>query len=158
MPGPFTTPVARSTPFDDFVANLTASYGSQVDNVQTAIEALKAYTETVARFCVASGFDGTASSGRWLEFITNNASNTTPFVLPRNAKLSEISISCAANATTTVTVFKNGVAWQTISLAAARKNSVTGLSLTANSLDEISIQVTSGSSSRPMVYLFFVFT
>jgi hypothetical protein len=157
MPAPFTTPVASSTPYDDLITNLTASYGSSVNSVQTAIEALKQYAEKVARFCVSAGFDGGAGVGRYLEFFTNLDSSSTPFIVPKNAMLKEISISASSNSTGTATIRVNGVSQASISLSNSRKNAVSNLSVSLNTLDAISIQVTSGSISKPMVSLFIVF-
>lgn len=148
------TQTADATPYD----NSITQFQSPCDDVQTAIERLKQYAENVARFCVACGFDGTASTGRWLEFITNNPSNSTPFVIPKNAYLREITISCSSNSTSTTTIFKNSLATQSITLSNQRKKSETNLNISFNSLDEISVQVTSGSASKPMVFMFFVFS
>lgn len=127
--------------------------GFDATKVQPAIEEAKA-TAVAARYCVACGFDGNASSGRWLEFITNVASNVTPMVIPRASILKEISFAVSATSTITATVFKNGVALQTVTISAAKKATVTGLSHSIAALDEISVQVASGSGSRPMLFLF----
>lgn len=153
MPGPFTSPVARSTPFDDAIAQLGA------EDVQTAIEALKTYINGIARFAVCAGFDGTASTGRWLEFITNVPSNTSPFILARSGALKELTlVGGNASQTGTVTIYKNGSAWTTIALAAQKKNAIVGLNLTFNALDEISMRLTAGSIPQPMCYIFVVYT
>ncbi len=103
-------------------------------------------------FC---GFDGTGSTGRWLEFFSNNPSNNNPLVIPEASSLRAISISTsAATATGTVTVFKNGVAVETISLAASKTARKKNLNVLFTDLDLISLKVTSGSITRPQVTIF----
>lgn len=130
---------------------------------QSAIE--EAYYDAVtasgniARFCTIASFDGTGSTGRWLAFGANNPSNNNPMVFPRAGAVTELSFSCAAVATTTVTIFKNGVTTGiTISTAAANSARVSGLNIVFAAGDKLSAQVTSGSSSRPTLFIFSRFT
>jgi hypothetical protein len=64
-----------------------ATNGFVSDDVQTAIEEIKQYIVSKGRFSVTAGFDGNASTGRWLEFITNTASGPSGsgvgFVVPK---------------------------------------------------------------------------
>lgn len=141
------TQVASSTPFDNSTNGFVAS------DTQGAIEEAKLLASNASRGTTTCGFDGTASSGRFLEFFSNNPSNNNPLILPENSQLIAIAISASANSTGTVTLFKNGVLATTIALSAARKNAISGLSVSFLALDEISIQVTAGSISRPTVFL-----
>ena len=143
------SPVSRSVPFDNTSNGFTAT------EVQSAIEEAYQAAANASRGPTIAGFDGTASTGRWLEFYANNPSDSNPFVLAEPAQLIALSIvTSAASATGTATIYKNGVSLQTISLAAQKKNAVNGLTHNFTTLDEISVQITSGSISRPNVYLF----
>lgn len=101
------------------------------------------------------GFDGNGSTGRWLESLTDVASNRTGYIIAGSKSVRSISIGGATGVTytATVTIFKNGVALDTITLTAARKNTKVNLNLTLVNLDEISAQITSGSITRPVVVL-----
>jgi hypothetical protein len=142
------TPVAKSTPFDNTTNGFTAA------DVQAAIEEAKTTAANASRGPTNCGFDGSAGTGRWLEFYANNPSNNNPFVIAEPAQLIAVSISAASNSTGTVTIFKNGISLQTISLSASRINRIKSLTHSFTDLDEISVQVTSGSISRPVVYMF----
>lgn len=101
------------------------------------------------------GFDGNASSGRWLEIITNVASNISGYVIAGSKTVRAISIAGATGSTytATATIYKNGVALDTISLSSSRKNTKLNLSYALVNLDEMSAQITSGSVSKPIVIL-----
>jgi len=143
------TPVSKQIPFDNSINGFTAS------NAQTAIEEAKTVAANASRGPTIAAFDGSASTGRWLEFYNNNPSDNNPFIVAEPAQLVAVSIvTSAGSATGTVTIYKNGVSLQTISLAAQKKNAVSGLAHNLVSLDELSLQVTSGSITRPQVYLF----
>ncbi len=150
MSGPkiSTTPVAKSVPFDNSTNGFTSKES------QSAIEEAKQLASEVSRGPIICGFDGNGSTGRWLEFFSNNPSNNNPFIIAEPNQLIAISISASSNSTGTITIFKNGIALTTISLTASRKNSVNGLSFNLTSLDELSLRVTSGSIARPTVFMF----
>lgn len=155
MPGPWNLPVAQSIPFNNTSNGFTAT------NVQEAIEEGSNNISSKARFLASCGFDGNAAVGRFLEFNSNVDSNQSGFVLPRQAYLKEVSLVVQANATCTWTIRRQTptpiTTITTISLAAARKNYVTGLNLLSNAGDEISVTLTSGSCSRPIVFLWWIF-
>lgn len=144
-----TTPVAKSVPFDNVTNGFTST------ETQSAIEEAASTGASASRGPTIAAFDGTGSTGRWLEFYSNNPSNTNPFIVAETSELIAVSIvTSAASATGTVTIYKNGVSIQTISLAAQKKNSISGLLHSLANLDEISLRITSGSISRPQVYMF----
>lgn len=159
MPGPFTTPVALSTPFEpnrnpQYNGNAGPS-GLSSTEVQSAIEEARATAPgTASRFVVFGGFDGTATTGRWLEIVANVASNVSGFVIAEPSILKAISIATENNSTTSVGIYKNGVLLTTISLSAAQKGRVSGLNFSLAELDELSMKVESGSSGKPIVGLF----
>lgn len=141
--------VAETVPFDN------ATNGFTSEEVQAAIEEAYQAAANASRGPTVCGFDGTASSGRWLEFYANNPSDDNPFIVAEPAELIAVSIVTAAtSATGTVSIFRNGISIQTISLAASKKNAISGLAHSLNTLDEISVKVTSGSIKRPTVYIF----
>lgn len=141
-------PVASEVPYDNSSSGLTA------DDTQGAIDEAYASAANASRGPTICGFDGTASSGRYLEFYANNPSNNNPFVVAEPVQLIALSISASSNSTGTVTVYKNGVSVTTLSLSAARTNRVKNLAINYTDLDEISASVTSGSISRPTLFLF----
>lgn len=142
------SPVSKSVPFD----NTTNGFVST--EAQSAIEEAKSVAASASRGPTTCGFDGNAGTGRWLEFYSNNPSNNNPFIVAEPAEIVSLSVSAAANSTGTVTIFRNGVSLQTISLSANRKARVKSLAHALTDLDELSVQITSGSISRPVVYLF----
>lgn len=141
-------PVASEVPF----SNDTNGFVST--DTQAAVEEAMQLAANSSRGPTICGFDGTGSTGRWLEFFANNPSNNNPFIIAENNRLVAISISASANSTGTVTVYKNGSSITTISLSGTKKNAVSGLALSLASLDELSLEVTSGSISRPTVFMF----
>lgn len=166
MPGPFATPVALSVPFEpnrdpQYDGNPGPS-GIFSSNVQDSIEEVKNFAESISRFVISSGFNGTASTGRYLDFSSNVGSNISGFVMPRDGFIKELSLAVALNATTTIQVIKwNGVSetvLTSISLVGARKNTVANLNIAVNSNDELRVKVSSGFSSRPIMFIFCVFS
>lgn len=142
---------------DDFFDNSTNGFAS--NNVQSAIEEAKNTAEGKARWLASPGFDGTASVGRYLEFSSNVNSNQSGLVVPRSASLKELSLALNTSGTITFTIYKwNGSAetsLTTISTSSSRKSIVTGLDILLNSNDELRVKCTSGSGSRPILYMFF---
>lgn len=143
------SPVAGTIPFDN------ATNGFTSDDTQAAIEEAYLLGAKASRGPTICGFDGTAATGRWLEFFSNNPSNTVPFILAEDCELIALSIvTSAASATGNARVFQNGIGIQNIALTAQKKNAISGLTLPLNTLDELSVQITSGSITRATVYLF----
>jgi len=146
------TPVAKQVPFDNTTpigVNFTST------DTQAAIEEVYVLASNASRGATLCGFDGSASSGRWLEFFSNNPSNNNPFVVAEPSELVALSLSTsAASATGTVTIYNNGSPITTISLAAAKTARVKNLALGLTDLDQLSVQVTSGNITRPTVAVF----
>lgn len=159
MPGPFTFPVAQATPFE---ANRDPQYngnsgpsGITSQNVQDAIEEAKATAPgTISRYSALSGFDGNATVGRWLEFLTNVASNISGHVIAEPSSIKSLSVAVQSITTCTFTVYKNGIALETLVLSAQRKTNKINLNHTLIALDELAIRVTSGSCSKPTFNIF----
>lgn len=136
------TQMAITTPFDNSTNGFTAT------EVQSAIEEAKSTAEGKARYVVNFGFDGTASTGRWLETITNVASNLSGYVVAKPAILKELSLSCSASSTITIGIYRNAVQIATIVMS-AQKTDYEDENVTLNAGDEISAKVESGSCSKP---------
>ena len=75
MAGPFTTPVAFSTPFE---SEPDRSNGFQSKNVQEAIEEALAQAIANDRYLVLAQYNGNANSGRILEFYSGIDSDDAP--------------------------------------------------------------------------------
>jgi hypothetical protein len=141
------TQFAITTPFDNSTNGFTAV------EVQSAIEEAKQTAVEKSRFAVGFGFDGNASSGRWLETHTNIASNVSGYVVPKASILKEISFASSASATITVGVYRNAVQIATI-VVSAQKKDYEDENVTLAAGDEISVKVESGSCSRPNLFIF----
>jgi hypothetical protein len=141
------TQFAGNVPFDN------STNGFVANNAQSAIEEVKQANENIARFLAIAGFDGTASTGRWLEMTKSVPSNGTPFVFPKNGYLTEFSYACAASATVTFGVYINAVKVINLVMTASQTGR-TVQQITVNQLDQMSWKVESGSCSRPIVATF----
>jgi hypothetical protein len=97
------TEVAESVPFDNDTNGFTST------EVQSAIEEARASGAAASRGPTTCSFDGTASTGRWLEFSANNPSNTVPFILAEDCELIAVSlVTSATSATGNARIFRNG--------------------------------------------------
>jgi hypothetical protein len=144
------TDVAVDLTFNNLTNGWTAT------NVQEAIEEARNQAYGKGPYCVSCGFDGNASSGRYLEYQSNVDSNVVGFIVPKVSILTDMSLGVQANSTVTFSVYKwdgtTETLLTTISLAAARKGRVTGLSISLAVLDELRVKCTSGSCSRPIMF------
>lgn len=140
----YMTPVDKAIPFDPTGTSLVS------ENVRDAI------IETLlnagsSRFAVIFGYNGNASSTRYLEMFQSVPSSTSPFVVAEIGEIVSLSISTKNTATLTATVYVNAVAITTISLAAAASGYISGLTEFLNPGDVISAAVTSGSGQDPIL-------
>jgi hypothetical protein len=139
-----------------YVSFDNATNGFVSTDVQSAIEEARNNAQSKARYAVSGGFDGNASSGRYLEFNSNVDSNQSGYVNANASWLKEISCVCQTSSTITFTIAKVGGAdLATCVITASRKGITTGLTIPVVSLDELTVRVTSGSCSRPITWLFF---
>lgn len=147
MAGPFTTSVAFSTPFEN---EPDRSNGFVSDNTQEAIEEARDTAHGIAsRAMPVCGFNGVAVINRWLEFHHSQPSNTSPLVIAEPSIVKALSVSVRGNDTVTFTVYKNGTAFDTLVITAAHKARKKNLNYTLTDLDDLSVQVTSGSCREP---------
>lgn len=143
--------VAEAVPFDG--SGASPAFTSEDAN-SAIIEARDTARGEASRGGFVCSFDGTASTGRWLEFSANNPSNTVPMIVAEPGQIRALSLASSASSTGTVTIYKNGVSIDTLSLSASKKASKKDLTHAITDLDEISVQATSGSISRPNFYIF----
>jgi hypothetical protein len=133
-----------------------ATNGFTSTEVQSAIEEAKNTALGKARFVVSAGFDGNASTGRYLEFNSNVDSNQSGYINANNAWIKEISCVCEGSSTITFKVAKvGGSDIATCQISSARKAITTGLTVSVSSLDELTVRVTAGSCAKPILWLFF---
>lgn len=122
--------------------------GYLADNVQEAI------VETISKSGAARrpfGFyyDANANTGRWLEVSKGVASNTSPHVVAQNGTLRNIALAVSGTTTATITIYKNGVALDTIALNASATAVKSNLNYAVLAGDTLSAQVTAGTCTEP---------
>jgi hypothetical protein len=150
MPAPFTSPVARSVPFD----NTTNGYTSL--NVQDAIEESALITSAKSRYVLLAHYGGNASTGRFLEMFPAQASNTAPIFLEQSTNIYNVTLqTTATSATCTMSVYdlnvSSTVPVYSISLAAQKRKSLTGMPLATMAAGALlAIKVSSGSINTPL--------
>jgi hypothetical protein len=137
---------AGSTPFDNSTNGFTST------DVQAAIEEAKLTAVEKSRYAVGFGFDGNASSGRWLETHTNIASNVSGYVAAKPAILKEISLACSSASTITVGIYRNAAQIATIVMT-SQKIDYEDENVNLTNGDEISAKVESGSCTRPSLFI-----
>jgi hypothetical protein len=108
------TQLAQSTPFEP---NRNPQYGGNAGpsgiaslEVQSAIEEVKAYVASIARFAMVFVANGAIGNNTWLGFNELVASNTTPMIIPVNCVLKEMAFSFSGVAVDGVLlIYKNGL-------------------------------------------------
>lgn len=155
MPGPFTTPVAPSVPFDSSIADPPASPAFSSDNVLDAIiEARNFAPGTASRFAVVMGRNGNVSN-KWLQMFDSIDSNVTPFVAAETAQVIALSVAVNGNTTCRFGVYKNGVQFDDLTLDEESTNFK--LLVTPESLvggDELSVKLQNKNASDPVFSIF----
>lgn len=111
-------------------------------------------------YVTTCGFDGNASSGRYLEFTSNVDSNQSGFVTHVTSTIVAATLAVQASSTITFTIYEyNGtteVALGTVSTAASRTGSTTSVAWSVPQGRQIRVKCTSGSASRPVCALYIV--
>ena len=166
MPGPFTTPVALSTPFEPLrnpgFGGLPQTFTST--DVQNAIEEAFALAVANDRFLVLAHYGGNAGVGRYLEFYPNEASDVGPITLVSATKIISFSMqTSAATATCNVGIFNLAVSSvvpiYTLVMTAQKRVTYSGTALvplaTAPANSILAMRVTSGSINTPESQLTF---
>jgi len=161
MAGPFTTPVAFSTPF---LSEPERSNGFVSKNVQEAIEECLALALANDRFLVLAKYNGKANIGRHLEFYSRISSDDAPLYMNGGANiLAIIGATTAANATCKIGFFDKNVS-ETVPLyeiefSNEKKVEYLGSVLvplfTIDASGELVVRVTSGSINKPHLQVTF---
>lgn len=139
----FKNEIARTVPFDN------STNGYIADNVQDAIEETLVNAGS-SRYPMLFGYNGNASTNRWLEMFQSNPSNQSGFVVAEPATVKAMSVSAKTAATAQVTFYINAVATDILTVTASRTAYESGLDWSLDPGDEVSAQVTSGSLSDPI--------
>ena len=139
--------VAYSVPFDNDMNGFSAT------DVQNAIEEVSALITGKPRAIIGFAYNGTANTGKYLETFASIPSNEVPFITAEPGKVKALSLVNSVSGTATVTLFKNGVSLQTISITAQMYNTIADLTHTIVTGDSLSAQVTSGSMSKPALFV-----
>jgi len=112
--------------------------------------------EGKARYVVICGYDANASGnkGTPMEFFFNNGSDDVPFAPNEDMVITGFSIKTSGLNTGTMTFYIDGSPINTLTLSSAEKNSKKSLSHDLLELHELSVIATSGTFTRPNVYIF----
>ena len=161
MPGPFTSPVALSVPFEpnrdpQWNGNAGPS-GIQSINVQDAIEEAKADALNADIILLLTHYGGNAIVGRYTEWYPGEAGDVSPIFTQVATRL--IGITCqttAANATCNIGVFNLNVSsvtpLYTLVMTAQKRVSYTGTPLAAIPVGALlALRVISGSINTPEI-------
>lgn len=140
---------AWGTPFDPSDPDAIAA-GIVSNTVQKAI--IEVYNEahgSSSRFNLFFGFDGTATTTRWLEQSKAIPSNNSPYIVAENSIIKTLSVSVDAITTATLGLYKNGVLLTSISLSGQKIKTIAGLNFSLIAGDQLSAKPTAGSFSKP---------
>jgi len=103
---------------------------------------------------ITCGYNGNAANGRFLEFHHGCPSDESPLVVPdNNLYLRRLSLSCTATTNCVVTIFKNMVAIDTVTLTAERSKTKKNINIMLDEDDGLAVQVTSGSARNPILQI-----
>jgi len=165
MPGPFSSPVAQSVPFEpnrnpQWGGNPGPSGITSID-VQSAIEEAKADALANARFLILPNYGGNAKTGRYFEIFPNQGSDISPIFSNTQMRILSIVLQTTdATATCDVGVFDLNVSSvtpvYTIVMTNQKRVVYNGTPLaTLNAGCLLGIRVTSGSINQPSMQVFF---
>jgi hypothetical protein len=165
MPGPFTSPVALSVPFEpdrdpQWGGNPGPSGISSI-NVQDAIEEARADALANDRFLVLPSYGGNANTGRYLEVWGGQASNVSPIFFSVSARILSVTLqTTSAQSTCNLGIFDLNVSSvvpvYTIVMSNQKRVQFVGdplATLAPNSL--VAMRVTSGSINTPTLQITF---
>jgi hypothetical protein len=93
MAGPFTTPVAKSVPFE---SEPERSNGFSSKDVQEAIEEALALAVSNDRYLIFCQYNGNAGNGRFLEFFEGIDSSVAPVFFNAGTNVLEITVATTA--------------------------------------------------------------
>ena len=156
MAGPFTYPVAWSTPFE---SEPERSNGFESDNVQEAIEEALRLAVSNDVFMTLAQYNGNANVGRHLEFYVGIDSEVAPLYFSKGSNVIAIAASTtAANVTCKIGFFNNAsltpnVPLYEVEFTADKRVIVNGTPASPIFIlpigAELEIRVTEGSIAKP---------
>lgn len=135
-----------------------------IDNSTVAGVWIKDYTSNspfAGVAIVGCTYNGSANTGRYLEFFTGNGSDVGPFVVIASSVIVAMTIVSTLAATGTVSVYKTTdltTPIASISVSGASSGSVLGLNAALTPGDKLAVKVSSGSFNKPGVYLYMAGT
>lgn len=106
---------------------------------------------------VICGYGASAGAGRFLDFISGNSSDVSPFVAIVPVTVVGMSMGGVGNSTCTISLFKNGDFVNSIAQLSTSGNNnqyTNTLNVPISQGDLISVQVTSGSINKPFVAIY----
>lgn len=165
MAGPFTSPVAQSTPFEP---NRNPQWGGNIGpsglvslETQSAIEEVFSKAISNDRFVLLASYGGNAITGRYLELFPNESSFSSPLYLQVAARLLSVTFqTSAASATAILSFFDLNVSdivpIYSLSLVAGKRITANGMPLATFSPESlVAIRVTAGSINTPTLQFVF---
>jgi len=108
---------------------------------------------------ITCGYGGNAVATRYLEFVSGNSSDTSPFVSVHAYTIIGMSIGGTSNSTCTVSLFKNGnftTAIATLSTTANNNQYINTLNVPLAQGDLLTVAITSGSIGKPFVNVYLL--
>jgi hypothetical protein len=99
-----------------------------------------------SRYAIIFAYNGSASN-KWLEMFQSVSSEFSPFVVAEIGEVASLSISTKINTTATVTLYRNSISIDSITITSAKLGVKTGLSHSLAATDTLSAKVTSGSAN-----------
>lgn len=148
MPGPFTSPVARSVPFDNTVTNLLVA-----ENEQDAIDELTSQ-QNIVRLVLNATYNGSWTNNSFLG--RDNLLPNTPMTFARNVQINELAfVNQNTNAAFFLDLYKNGQSAgnliQTLSFTtgSSKLQVFSGLTLNFNAGDFLFFRYRKISGSTP---------
>ena len=164
MPGPFTSPVAQSVPFEalrnpDFNGGLSPIVSNDCQNAIEEVLHL-ALGSSVSAFIASYG--GNANVGRYLEIFPSISSDVAGLLVPiTEMSIKVITLGAISTATATVGIFKKSdlvTPIHSISLTAQDRISEIGLNVMLSQGDEVVVRVTAGSMNKPFMRIWIAGT
>lgn len=136
------TQQAEQTPFDNASNTFTAT------DVQAAIEEARDTARGQAsRYAVIFGLQGNKSNA-WLNVFASIGSDSSPYVAAEPGEIKAMSVANKNSSGTTIyTLYKNGVAVDTLTRSGTQTAFEAGLTIPIVAGDELSAKITTGSSN-----------
>lgn len=158
MPGPFTSPVAQSVPFepDRVTALWPTGTGLSSENVQDAIEEAKNDSLNNDRYPVQASYGANAGVGRYLEVYPALASDNAnaPLIVPEISRIVAYTAGAVANSTGVLAIRNLTTATDLllINFIAGKEYNATNLNITGIAPnDHLGFYIKSGSINKPFI-------